>query len=173
VGSVNITLENFLFANERLVELEVQNRVVEQCINVTQTPLFLSNKERILRAPKEFKIILPFKNNYLLAKIDLFFQTESGNFEIWDWKSNNISSFDEIPKIAEHYRFQMLMYSYLASRLYPEQNRWVARLLFTRLARPKVDDDHWTYTFTFDKQQLDELESQIETYIKQICTIQI
>lgn len=173
VVSLNITLENFLFANERLVELEIQNRVVEQCINVTQTPLFLSRKERILRAPKEFKVILPFKNNYLLAKFDLFFKSESGNFEIWDWKSNNISSFDEIPQIAEHYRFQMLMYSYLASRLYPEQGRWLARLLFTRLARPKVNDEHWTYTFTFDKQQLNELELQIETYINQICAIQI
>lgn len=173
VASLNITLENFLFANERLVELEIQNRVVEQCINVTQTPFFLSRKERILRAPKEFKVILPFMNNYLLAKIDLFFQSESGNFEIWDWKSNNINSFDEIPQIAEHYRFQMLMYSYLASRLYPEQDRWVARLLFTRLARSKVNDNHWTYTFTFNKCQLEELELQIETYIKQICTIQI
>ncbi len=173
VASLNITLENFLFANERLVELEVQNRVVEQCINITQTPLFLLHKERILRAPKEFKIILPFRNNYLLAKIDLFFQSESGNFEIWDWKSNNISSFDEIPRIAEHYRFQMLIYSFLASKLYNEQDRWIARLLFTRLARPKVNDEQWIYTFTFDKHQLDELELQIETYIKQICTIQI
>lgn len=171
--SLNVTLENFLFANERLVELEVQNRVFEQCVNITQTPLFLSNKGSILRSPKEFKIILPFKDNYLLAKVDLFFQNESGNFEIWDWKSNNIHSFDEIPTIAEHYRFQMLMYSFLASKLYPKQNRWIARLLFTRLARPKVEDEHWTYTFTFDKQQLNELESQIETYTKQICTIQI
>ncbi len=173
VTSLNETLENFLFANERLVELEVRNQVIEQCINITQTPLFLSNKERIIRSPKEFKITMPFKENYLLAKIDLFFQNESGNFEIWDWKSNNIHSFDEIQNLAQHYRFQMLMYSFLASKLYPEQSRWIARLLFTRLARPKIENEHWTYTYVFNKQQLNELESQIETYIKKICTLQL
>jgi ATP-dependent helicase/nuclease subunit A len=156
------TIEEILYEQKRNLERELQNQIVEQCLNVIQTQLFLQNRERILNADKEFEILVPFDTNYLVAKIDLLFKNENGHYEIWDWKSNNVNSLEQMEQVAKSYELQMKTYAFALSQLHPEQEHYKARLLFTRLARPNALDKEWTYEFLWREDEILNIEKELK-----------
>ncbi|MFN3782056.1 MAG: PD-(D/E)XK nuclease family protein, partial [Candidatus Kapaibacteriota bacterium] len=168
VDKLLATMKDSLFEQGRNLNIEIQNLIIEQCLNVVQTKLFIKNKDKILSAEKEFELLLPFHQNYLIAKIDLLFKDDTGGFEIWDWKSNNIRSQDEMSMVAQSYKLQMQTYVYALSKLEPNQNEFYAKLLFTRLARPNMDDQLWTYTFHWTKDQIANIENELYSYSHQL-----
>ncbi len=167
------TIKDSLYEQRRNLGIEIQNHIVEQCLNVVQTKLFIENKEKILSAQKEFELLLPFNDNYLIAKIDLLFENDNGSFEIWDWKSNNVKSQDEMFLVAQYYKLQMQTYAFALSKLVPNQNEFCAKLLFTRLAQPNIDDLLWTYTFYWNKDQISNIENELYSYSYQLNNLVI
>lgn len=162
------TLELSLYEQKRSIERAIQNQVIEQCLNIVQTKLFSKHKEKILSSRKEFEILFPFNENYLIAKIDLLFETENGNLEIWDWKSNNVSTREEMELVAKSYELQMKTYVYAVSQLKKGQKEYKAKLLFTKLARPNSEDTDWVYEFVWGGEELSQIEQEIYNYSKKI-----
>lgn len=153
-------ISNYFHSQERLAELEMREIVVQQCLNVVQTPLFKQNFEEILISPKEYEILMPIADNYLIGKVDLLLNKSNGEREIWDWKTNNISK-DDLTEVAKNYEFQMKTYAYLLSHSFPDQDYWVAYLLFTRLAKPNINNEDWTFVFRWSSKDLIEFEKFI------------
>ncbi|MGC9078222.1 MAG: UvrD-helicase domain-containing protein [Candidatus Kapaibacteriota bacterium] len=162
------TIDTSLYEQKRNLQLEVQRQIVEQCLNIVQTNLFKENKERILKSEKEYELLFPFEGNYLMAKFDILFQNEDGRYEIWDWKSNNVKNSNEMFKVAESYRLQMETYAFALSTLFPEQELFVAKLLFTRLAKTNAPDNEWTYNFVWTHNDLKEIKNKLSYYIQRI-----
>lgn len=164
-------ISSYFYMQERIKELEIRDIVVQQCLNVVQTPLFKGNFEAILSSPKEYEVLLPYADNFLFGKIDLLLTKPNGEQEIWDWKTNNISEKGKMIELASHYEFQMKTYAFLLSRCYPEQKQWVVRLLFTRLAKPNSSENDWTYVFRWDINDLNKFEELILQNLKKISNL--
>lgn len=162
------TIELALFEQKRSIDREIQNRIVEECLNVVQTKLFSRYKDKIINSPKEFEILLPFKGNYLIAKVDLLFENENGEIEIWDWKSNNVSNLIEMEEVAKSYELQMKTYVYAISKLKSSQKDFIAKLLFTKLARPNTEDSDWVYNFKWNILEIPKIEEGLLTYSRRI-----
>ncbi len=160
------TIENSIFQQERNLSREIQNIILNQCSNIVQTKLFRKCKDLILNSPKEYEILLPIDKNFLFAKIDLLLQNQNGEYEIWDWKSNNLKSCLEIPEYANTYKSQMETYALAVSYLQPNQEIIRAKLLFTKLARPEADDSEWTFDFFWTKDDLIEIEKKRKIQIQ-------
>lgn len=166
------TIDTALYEQKRQIHLDVQRQIVEQCSNVIQTKLFKKYDDLILTAKKEFELIFPFENNYLIAKLDILFQNEDGNFEIWDWKSNNVRNVDEMIVVAESYKLQMETYAFALWNLYPSQDIFKAKLLFTRLAKPNANDEEWTYDFRWTRDDLFTIKNRLIDYISKINNLE-
>lgn len=164
-------VSDYLFANERLKETEIQQTIINQCLNVIQTPLFKNNVELIIKSPKEYEIIIPFSDNFLFGKIDLLFTKPNQEREIWDWKTNNVFNKERMVKLAKNYEFQMLTYAFLLSKCFPELSEWTARLLFTNLAKNSFQDKDWTYIFKWTKDELENFSSQIDDIQKKFVNL--
>lgn len=164
-------VSDYLFANERLKETEIQQIIIEQCLNVIQTVLFKNNVELILNSPKEYEVILPFSDNFLLGKIDLLLTKPNQEREIWDWKTNNISNKEKMIELAKNYEYQMLTYAFLLSKCFPDQSEWTARLLFTKLAKNSFQDEDWTYSFKWTKGELENYADQIDDLQKKFVNL--
>lgn len=167
------TIENSMYHQERLLSREIQNIILEQCSNIVQTKLFKRYNEIILKSPKEFEIMLPLGSNFLTAKIDLLFKNFNGEYEIWDWKSNNIKTAREMPAYAEYYRQQMETYALALSYLHPEQQSFRAKLLFTKLAQPDINDSDWIFEFCWRKAELLTIESRLTSLIAKINNLEV
>ncbi len=166
-------IETSLFEQKRNIERDVQNQIIQQCLNVVQTQLFNKYRQKILLAKKEFELLLPFFENYLIAKLDVLFENDLGESEIWDWKSNNVKTIDDLKRVAKSYEIQMKTYVFALSRLMTSQSRFKARLLFTRLARPNSNDDEWTYVFEWEKDEILNIEKELTSYITNINNLVI
>ncbi|MCX7909685.1 MAG: UvrD-helicase domain-containing protein [Ignavibacteria bacterium] len=164
VNNLVETIENAMFEQKRSLDRLLQNQIIEQCINIVQTKLFTRNKEIILSSEKEFEVLLPFKDNFLIAKFDILIQNEKGDYEIWDWKSNNVKNKEEMEFVAKTYELQMKTYVYALSLLKPEQSIFNAKLLFTRLAKPNSSDEEWTFDFFWSKDELPMIEKELLDY---------
>lgn len=168
IGKLIETIENSMFLQERNLSREIQNIILEQCLNIVQTKLIKRYKDLVINSPKEYEILLPIDNNFLFAKIDLLLQNQNSEFEIWDWKSNNLKSCSEIPEYANTYRLQMETYALAVSYLHPKQETIKAKLLFTKLARPEAEDSEWTFDFIWTKNELFEIESKLKSQMLQM-----
>ncbi|MGQ9818452.1 MAG: UvrD-helicase domain-containing protein [Candidatus Kapaibacteriales bacterium] len=164
-------VSDYLFVNERLKETEIKQNIIDQCLSVVQTSLFKNHVELILASPKEFEVTMPFSNNFLFGKIDLLFTKPNQEHEIWDWKTNNVQNKEKMIEVAISYKFQMVTYAFLLSKCFPEQTEWIARLLFTQLAKNSSQDEDWTYVFKWTKDELENFSDQIDDIQKKFINL--
>jgi ATP-dependent helicase/nuclease subunit A len=132
-----------------------------EILNVVATKLVQNNAKVIHLSEKELSLKMPFKEDFLNAKIDLLLKYNS-HYEIWDWKSNRVENVNEMISSADHYKFQMKLYACFLKFLKPELLKFKARLLFTYLASPKADDKEWTVVFEWDSSELDKFLKEVE-----------
>jgi ATP-dependent helicase/nuclease subunit A len=147
---------------------EAIDEIIEECISISQSPLIRNQFENIKSGEAEYFLAIPLRNNIIHGIIDLLLQNENGDYEIWDWKSNNIHTGKEKEETAKHYELQMRIYCYFISKLYPEQNEYTARLLFTRLAGKTDDDNMWAHKFVWSKKDMEETPEIIDGIIDKI-----
>jgi ATP-dependent exoDNAse (exonuclease V) beta subunit len=147
---------------------KLNNRVLSECKAVTETKLIRSEIVNLKSAEFEKTMLMPVGDNFINSIVDVFFTNSKKEIEIWDWKTNLVNSISETKVLAEKYRIQMKIYAYLASKYEPEQMSFKTRLLFTRLAKQNIDDEKWTYEFTWSRAELEEFEQSLKGQISEI-----
>jgi len=162
---LNDTIDRTLTENNRSISDELRLRITQECTYISSTDLLLRYSTFLPDAKIEHFLQMPVKNNILVGSIDMLIQNENGEWEIWDWKSNNVSGKKQMNELAEHYEMQMKVYAGIFSLSNPKQEKIKCRLLFTRRAKNNAKDDDWTYTFEWDaseaKSFIDEIEEDI------------
>jgi len=144
-----------------------RERVSSEISNMISTDLIKNNIVEILDSKHEAEFNIPILNDFFNAKIDLLFE-KNGVYEVWDWKSNAITSKEEMTELAKYYEFQMKVYAYLIMLLQPEHENYTARLLFSKLAIPGAKDEEWTYRFVWTREDLIRFRSELEQSILKI-----
>ena len=81
------------------------------------------------RYQNEISVIAPFGPDYLTGTLDRLFINDSEEWEIVDYKTNQISAALVKPS-ATKYQTQLDVYAVLLSRLYPGQNEYPVSLYF-------------------------------------------
>ena len=140
-------------------------------LKIASTGLLKKFSQNIQLSETEFYLQMPLGQSLLVAKIDLLIKDEEGNYEIWDWKSNKIPNSQYYEKLVKDYELQMKVYCYFISLLYPGQNQFKARLLFTRLANENASDEEWTKVYLWDRNEVKEFEKEINAQINKIGTL--
>ncbi|MDW8109836.1 MAG: UvrD-helicase domain-containing protein [Candidatus Kryptonium sp.] len=107
----------------------------------------------------EYRISMKFGDVYLMGRIDKLYKTNEG-WEIVDFKTDDIEE-KEIPLKKSQYEFQIGVYSYLLSKIYPDQKIFRSFILFTKNPSMPIE-----ITYTCDS--LESFKSKIEEMIKQI-----
>jgi ATP-dependent helicase/nuclease subunit A len=150
--TVTSSLESYQYNNIN----ETTDEIIAECKSISETELIRKEYKNILNSKAEYFLEIPLDNNILHGIIDLLLKKEDGTFEIWDWKSNQINTEEDQIKTAWHYELQMRIYCYFISKLHPGQNKYNARLLFTRLAGKFKTSEDWTHKFVWTKEELDK-----------------
>lgn len=143
-------------------------RLLNECINVTQTRLIRYYYEQIKNGKAEYRLTIPIGEHIISGIIDLIITNDDGQYEIWDWKSNLINSIEDSNHLLKNYELQMKIYSLFVSKLYPAQQTVKARLLFTKLAGKDVEDEKWTYVFEWNRDELNTIPDNLTEQIKNI-----
>lgn len=136
-----------------------------EVVKVSKTALIQNNIQNILDAKTEYSLTMPIGKDFLNVKIDLLLKNQKGYFEIWDWKTNLIKDSEHKGKVISHYEFQMKVYAFMLSKIF-DQDEYISRLLFTKLANENANEEVWTHIFRWNKNELnnfyDELIKQIQ-----------
>ena len=131
-----------------IINKEDVTKKIESIIN---TQLLQKYKIYLNNALFEYPLSIPFLDNFIYGIIDCLIQNEENNWEIWDWKTNYIANTTRQKELTENYRLQLELYIYILMHLYPKQQVYTARLLFTDLAMPNIADQFWTGTIILTK----------------------
>ncbi len=142
----------------------LSSRLMVECLKIAGTKLIKNNLKHIFNGKPEFNLILPINGDILNGSIDLLIENED-SIEIWDWKSNVVNEKFTIEVHAKHYELQMRTYAYFVHKLYPEKQNIKARLLFTRLAIEDADNKAWSYEFSWNREELINIESELSQLI--------
>lgn len=146
----------------RQINVELKQRIETECQKIAGSQLVRKNLSGIRVGEAERQFYYPLDNDFLMGAIDLLFKNSEGLMEIWDWKTNRISSPDEISTLADEYELQLKLYAMFVMKLFPELEQFPARLLFTRLAEENCKDEEWTKLFVWSKNELTHLETSIK-----------
>ncbi len=150
----------------------LRDRVLSESRAVALTPLVRRLAERAPHAlaqwQREYAVFMPLGNDIVMGTIDALVLNEHGEYEIWDWKTNRVSSSDDMTTLLEEYRLQLELYALMLSRSVPEQHKFTARLLFTRRAAAIAREQDWTRSVTFSRAALVEIEKRVRTTIQRV-----
>lgn len=146
----------------------MQHRVVFECGNVVSTNLLQEYKHLLKKSFFEYSLLMPLGTDVFNVKIDLLVLNNDGFYEIWDWKTNQISTEDDKKHLISYYEFQMKSYAFMISKLYPKQDYYKSRLLFTRLVSNSANDVDWVHTFNWSLAELKDFE---QTLIENVSTL--
>ncbi len=162
------TIDRIISNKELVIRESLKSRLLKECGKVASTPLIKNFASAFPSALTEYDLIMPAGEEFINAKPDLIIKDKAGKPQVWDWKTNKVSSKDDMARLAKHYETQMKMYCYMVKLLYPGFGEYHARLLFTRLAGKDAPDEKWTYVFSWTSEELDEFYDYIQDVIKRI-----
>jgi len=108
----------------------------------------------------EYEISTKFGDGYLMGKIDRLYKA-NGQWEIVDFKTDDIE-LSEIEQRKKEYEVQLSVYSYLLSKLYPEQKIYKSYILFTRFPDKPIEIEHTNETLRDFEKWIDEAITQIK-----------
>lgn len=143
-------------------------RIRRETLAVARHP-FLAEKAAFLDGAKfEYPFHLYAGRDYLLGSVDVLIPDANGALEIWDWKTNIVTSAFDMYRLFERYRLQLEVYAWFLARLRPEQQRITARLLFTRLADKANTAEGWIQTLHVERSELPRIEAKIHSIMDEI-----
>jgi len=156
------SIENALFDNNIVKDENLFDRIKNECIAISKNKLIIEYSKYFPYSEFEKELNMPFNNSLINSSIDLVIKDENGEFiEIWDWKSNKITNQDEYDELTNHYSYQLKLYLFLISKIYPNKNYYIAKLIFTRLS----NSDNFVYKLDMSKNDLDEFEKELKIII--------
>ena len=112
----------------------------------------------------EWRCHLPFTSGeqsiWLTGQLDrLYFDKDTA--VIMDWKTGS-------PGLTALPQLQMQFYAYFLMLLHPNQEKYITRLLLTRLANNDSPDEDWTYSYSWDKDSLEKFGSELPVIISEM-----
>jgi len=146
---------------------KLKERVINDVYKVIDSKFFKKNYQLILDSEKEVKYKIPFNVDFLLGTIDILVSI-NGKYEVWDWKTNILSSIDDMKKVAKQYEIQMKFYVYLLSLKYAKQEIFHTKLLFTNLASEVANDEDWIFQYSWKKEEVLKFKNKFEKIIQDI-----
>ena len=161
-GKITKDIIQDIIENNGNNDADITESIIKNVTILVNTPLFQKYKNNIINAEFEFEISVPFHNNFLYGIIDCLVKNDEDEYEIWDWKTNNIN---DITELKYKYELQMLIYIYLLMKLYPNQNKYTARLISTELV--SHNSDNWYYTTQKNKTDIDDIETELINVVNQ------
>ncbi|MBS1538700.1 MAG: UvrD-helicase domain-containing protein [Bacteroidetes bacterium] len=138
---------------ERHTNQQLAERIHTETENVARSPLIQRFATAFQTAKQEYPLQIPVGKDFLVGVLDVLVQNSTGEWEIWDWKTNKITQEKGADELFEHYRLQLECYIYFCSLAFPEQQNFIARLLFTRLATTNAPDETWTRILRCNREQ--------------------
>ncbi len=167
---VKANLNSFIDKQNILRDEDIKKEVINLIYKLITTDLFISYKDRIIKAKKEFTINLPINNesypqliedidDFFKAELDMFIEFENSNqYEVWDWKTNKIQKQDDITRKSEIYNIQMEIYAYMLSKYKPDLESVRTRLIFV----DAIDRNNLQYSVerTFTLEELSHFENK-------------
>lgn len=176
VDSENIINQEIL--SERLINeinnnnfnagIDIISELSEEITTSLKSKFISHHIKELIFAEKEVELNMPFGNDFIKVIIDALVCMKDGTYEIWDWKSNLVQNEDKFKELSEYYEFQLKYYAFVISYLYPEQEKFVCRLFFTRLAANANKDSDWIATFEWSRADLEEFSNEIENYFERM-----
>ena len=163
------TIDEIVLNTEQTINPNLLKRIIDECFSVASTYFVSSNAKNIRDAKFEYELQIPFDRDFLMAKIDMLIRNSEEEWEIWDWKTNRIENHEIFKKLIEDYTLQMQVYSYFVYMLYPEQNYYNARLLFTRKAKDAKKDEDWIYTYSWSREEVIGFEELFKNTMSKIA----
>ncbi|MBE2187909.1 MAG: UvrD-helicase domain-containing protein [Candidatus Kapabacteria bacterium] len=151
-----------------ITKSEIIAQVLKIILKVASTKFFRNHAANLLNSEQEIVLNMPFRNSSLVGILDLLFERNSDQIEIWDWKSNAITN-EQIEEVALSYIPQLEFYSYLIWRRYKNVKSITCRLIFTNLATD--DNDDWCFTHIIDSSEFSNLNNKIETDFDEILLL--
>lgn len=170
-SALDDVIAEILATAERHTNEEITRAVRMQCTNIASTELVKKFAGNLINSKQEYELLLPIGVDFLTGVLDVLVQNTSGDWEIWDWKTNKITPEKGIDVLFEHYRLQLECYIYFAAQLFPQQEHFTARLLFSRLAHPAASEEEWTRTLTATRKQAQDFGETILTRIERMKEI--
>lgn len=143
----------------REVQSEIIDCIEEEIVRVFSTDYIKERIDNILKSKFELPFYYYWDGRYVDIVLDLLYQHENGNYEIWDWKNNHIRSDEDYEAKVDYYSLQMKFYSLILSKQNIEQNRFIAKLFFTRLAGK---DNRWIKVLEWNRDELNEFENEMK-----------
>lgn len=161
-------IENFIRKEmAKRIDLSAQdkNTLYDDILN--KIKIFQSNKEiksvlqsGILYAELPFSIKINSVN--INGIIDLMYKDDGGNWNIIDYKTNNISE-DQLDMTAKSYELQVSIYSIFLQKLFSERKLFSPILYFTAIDK--------SYRFEYSLEELISIEKKISGMIDEINLI--
>ena len=162
---LNRIIEYQFELNDHLAKQSDISNIYQMIMNTINNDFIKTRINQLIKSEHEVDLRMKFDKDYLYGSIDLLF-FDGNQFEIWDWKTNKIDTENGIEKLKDKYEYQMKFYSYLVSKLYPEQKTIPARLLLIELAG--INSNDWIIEFSFDQDDLLEIENELKENINSI-----
>lgn len=150
------------------VEENIINEIYEEIIRVFSSNFIQSRINLLLKSEFEIPFYYYWDGRYVDITLDVLYQNENGEYEVWDWKNNIINNDEQYQEKVDYYSLQMKIYCWLLSKHYPTQEKFIARLFFTRLAGK---DNRWIKEFEWTKTELFEFEKEIKEISKRLYEI--
>jgi len=133
----------------------------ERALAGAQTPFVRTHRAALRTALFEYALSFPLGENFLTGTLDLLVPTDSGHWEVWDWKTDRISSPQELERRAELYTPQMQVYAFLVLKRYPQQPEVWVRLLFVEGAGEDVPEEHWVQSRRWSRAEIEQFEPEL------------
>ncbi len=178
--NVNIWLDSFVagdeselknFIEKTLFEMsinlndELLIQILEECRNVVTNKRFSEYSKYFKYSEFEKSVNIPFNGSLLTGSIDMLLKSEDEKIiEVWDWKTNHITSLDDRDKLVLHYLPQIKFYLYIVSLMYPTKDNYSGRLFFTKLA----DTEDADVEIKMSKDDINDFENLLSKYIEEM-----
>jgi len=156
--------ETILFSKEQEA---IRDSVLKLCRNIHQTPLIQNNVKGLHNAKTEYSLTIPIDDDFFVVVYDLMLIAANGKAEVWDWKTNACSQREEVDALVERYEMQMRFYAYMLHLMYPEQDIFTMRLLFTSMIKDSHNADDWMRELVWSKEDMPSIREEIQAKIKQ------
>ncbi len=143
-------------------------RIRRETRAVASNPFIAKYAVAFAEARFEYPFHLYTGRDYLIGSVDALVPSPEGDVEIWDWKTNAVSSSFDMFRLFERYRLQLEVYAYFLAKFRPEQQRITARLLFTRLADKAPNEAGWIQTLTVERSDIEHIEMKIMSIIDEV-----
>lgn len=152
----------------QLIQKQMRERIKQETLNVARTALIQRCAQGFSTSQREYELTMPIGVDFLHGVFDMIVQNERGDYEIWDWKTHHVETHDAMEQIFGAHNLQLDVYAYLLSHLYPEQETFRARLLFTRRAAHDIADAEWTRSSVYSREDLRFIGQNIQRLIHEI-----